>query len=415
MKTRIANLIALRALATITTIATIAAMAGFFPAAAQALGRDAALGAEGELYTVKAGLYSELFPGQKAYPTENVALALDVQRPDTPVQRYLVRGTGTEFVESSPSLIFEHVSNTLFLVWESRPNHFNPILMLAWFQNGVWSNPIEIVGHEFADKTPPQIAITYDSYLEKGTGGQADVLRRRTLVHLLWGEKSSVELRETFYTALVLEDGAYVGKSPIYNLNELDIAEGEATSFETAASLVSAPRLAAGRDERTVAVAFASGVTRRLLSLEIDVLPAQLSQLAGGARAYIIDVGAKLSGRGLQNRNGNSSTATIREADSATLTASSAGSAAVSGDRPPVVFQFRVVSSRPAPRVGAGAISVFVSENAENVLIAWAETGKVVYLESSGPGWTPRRQLKLSPSFDLAHAYAMLADSLGSH
>jgi hypothetical protein len=460
----------LRFLAPIAAAALFAA--ALFPAAGWALGRETALGAEGEMYIVRAGLYSELFPGQSAYPGDNVVLALDVQRPDASAQRLLVRGTGTEFVESSPSLIVEQSSDTLFLVWESRPNHFNPILMLSWFQGGEWSNPIEIVSHEFADKTPPQIAITHDTYADEDGGAS----RRRTLVHLLWGEKDSRELRETYYTALVLENGVYAGKSPIYDLNELDTAEDAATAFETATNLVSAPRLAAGRDERTVVVAFASAVTRRVLTLEIDVLPVPLSQLAdkarayiidvgaratagdlhsladkarayiidvgvayrpevrrsiaelvyaylrnsgplleqggiqsvaGGARAYIIDVGAKLSGRGLQNANADAAVPSIREVEYATLAPEAAAAS-----RPSLLFQMSVASSRPAPRVGAGPVSMLVSENAENVLISWAEPGKVVYLESDGGGWTKRRELALSPSLDLARANEMLAARL---
>ncbi|HEX7185953.1 MAG TPA: hypothetical protein VF756_29280 [Thermoanaerobaculia bacterium] len=455
----------------IASLLVLAAAAGLVPAAGWAVQRDTALGAEGEIYTVRAGTYGTLFPGQRGQAAENVALALDVQRPDaaTP-ERFLVRGTGTEFVESFPSLIFEESSKTVFLVWESRLTRFNPILMLAWFKDGVWSNPVEIIGNEFADKTPPQIAVTYDTYSDRSEDGEP-VSRRRTLVHLLWGEKNGQELRETFYTALVLENGSYIGKTPVYKLDDLAAAE-ELQAAEAAPNLLSAPKLSPGRDERTVTVAFASASTQRVLALEIDVLPAQLSQLADearayiidigrrataaslrsmadearayiidigvafqpevrrsigelvhayirnggptlsqggirslgdGARAYIIDIGAKLSGRGLQSANATSTAPSIREVDPSTLAPEAPGER-----RPSLLFQLRIASTRPAPQVGAGEIHMFVSENGGNVLIAWGEPGKVVYMESTETGWSERRELRLSSGLDLARAYEML-------
>lgn len=452
----------------------LALLFGFsLAAAAPVAATDAVLGSAGELYVVRAGAYGTLFPTGAAADRDSTVLALDIARPGAAPQRMLVPGTEGEELERLPSLIYEEASDTVYLVWEKRSTPIHPVLMLSGYEDGEWLEPVEVIGNYYADKTSPQIALTHEIYPNPSVAGQPPTTTHRTILHVVWGEEIVVTgLYETFYTALVFENGSYAGKSPVYNLNQLDNGNSPATSFETAANLVSAPKLASGRDERTVAVAFASATTRRMISLEVDVLPAQLSRLADearayiidigtratapdarsvadrarayiidigvafqpevrrsiaelvhtfirnsgttldanairsladGARAYIIDIGAKLSGRGLQTVNATSTTPpTIREVDPASLTQTP-------GERrPPLLFQFRMASSRPAPRVGGGEISVFVSKTGRDVLIAWQETGRVVYRESSGDGWSDPLELKLSPSLDARRAYEML-------
>lgn len=409
-------------------------------AAVSAQGAAAALGNGGELYLVKTGTYGELFPGGHTPGADaaNPVLAFDVLRPGADKERILVPGTEGPEVESLPSLFFEEASGTVFVLWESRINVIHPILILSGFSEDGWLAPISIVGSPFSPKTSPHFAVTRDAYQTPGPNGQP-VTRHRTVVHVVWGEESSSGTSQTFYTPLFFEEGVYQGASPVYRLNDFDTGDPASTSFEIAASLAESPNIQGGRDGRTVVVGFVSSVTRRMTTLEIDVLPAQLAQLADGARAHIIDIGARLYPNRLQSL-ADAARAHIIDIGYAyhpelaqtladqvfhlILDNGNNGTLAALGDKarahiidigakfsgrglkpqvnqpltvaahteireidteaePPAVdnspahlVQFRVASQRPAPRIGtADAVTLFLSADGEDALIAWTDAG----------------------------------------
>jgi hypothetical protein len=239
-------------------------------------------------------------------------------------------------------------------------------------------------------------------------------------------------------------------------------------------SLLHALRIQPGRDGQTVVAAFVSPATQRIVSLEIDVLPAQLGMLAddarahivdigrrlsfpaklqqiadgarahivdigrafqpeiaaslanqvrdqilasGGmqnltlvadaARAHIIDIGAKLSGRGLRSLNAESTT--LETAEISTDSAPAAAPALTN------LIQFRLASNRLAPQIGQGAVSLFASGTGEDVLVAWAQAERVLYVTSKGNDWNAVREIRLTDSVDLERAYLILAQRLSSH
>lgn len=261
---------------------------------AAATSGEAALGSDGEVYIIRTGTYGELFPGKEAYNGKTAVLALDVVRPDAPVERFLVPGTETDSVESRPSLIFEEVTSTVFVVWESRIN-YHPTLTLASLKGTEWSDPIVIVGNPFEDKTAPDIAITHDSHQEPEQPGTPATTHHRTIIHVIWSGENGVGQRDAFYTPVIFEDGAFLGLQAVSNLNEMiaPAVSSLSAAGPISAELLESPRVQSGRDGNTVVAAFASATHKRLFSVEIDVLPLQLSRLADDARAYIIDLGAR--------------------------------------------------------------------------------------------------------------------------
>jgi hypothetical protein len=338
---------------------------------------------------------------------------------------------------------------------------------MSGFDGVKWSEPAlpQLPGGTLSPKTPPQLAVTRDSYLDVVAG--AAILRHRTTVHLLWGEEQGSTL-DTVYVPIVFEDGVFSGATVIV-LNELDTATSAATSFEVPANLLSAPSITGGQDGRTVVAAFASPTTRRLITLEIDVLPRELVSLAGGARSQIIDTGAKLSfpaglrqlaeqvRAGLQQRatafapevaqsladriysyiltNGKGQSLTNLAAGARSQiidtgaklsgrglrsiaafsrlaevpSISTLGAAGNSGQPLSHLIQLRVITSRPAPRVGNGAITQFLSKSGEEVVISWSEEGKVHYRASQNGNWDEQRTLVLTDTLDLHQANEMLA------
>jgi hypothetical protein len=435
--------------------------------------QQATLGSNGELYIARAGNYGSLFPkGSPGYDpaiaADHSVLALDIIPAGKPMQRVLVPGTGGTEVENSPSLIFEDTSETLFLVWESRINGIFPVLMLGGLDGSQWLQPVQVNGNPMSDKTSPQIAVTHDSYqLPESTE-----IQQRTVIHLLWGEENGAGAYETFYAPVILGNGSFIGKTPIYRLNDFDTARVSVGVPPINSALLHALRIQPGRDGQTVVAAFVSPATQRIVSLEIDVLPAQLGMLAddarahivdigrrlsfpaklqqiadgarahiidigrafqpeiaaslanqvrdqilasGGmqnltlvadaARAHIIDIGAKLSGRGLRSLNAESTTL-----ETAEIAAESSTAPALTN-----LIQFRLASNRPAPQVGQGPISLFASGTGEDLLVAWAQAERVLYVTSKGNEWNAVREILLTDSVDLQRAYAILAQRLSSH
>lgn len=257
---------------------------------------EATVGSHGELYLIRSDIYGELFPvvpPPRGTDRGDRVLALEVARPGAPTERYLVPQTGGAADESQPFLLYEQSSDTAYLIWESRVNQIHPVLLLAGFtSDDGWTAPIQILSNFVAAKTSPRIAVTRDSY--KVTGEEQP--RNRTFLHVVWKEDNGRGDFETLYLPIILENGAFIGKSPIFNLNSHDTAEqANGNGNPTTTDLLRSLRIQSGRDGQTVVVSFAAPDSLRMVSLEIDVLPAQLGKLADDARMHIIDIGRKLS------------------------------------------------------------------------------------------------------------------------
>lgn len=428
-----------------------------------ALEKYAALGASGEVFLVKADLYGNLFPDGQAANAESLVLALDVAKPGEPVERLLIPGTKADDVESSPALVFEENSNTLFVVWASQVSYIHSVLRLASYDGSKWSNPIQITSNEFSSKVSPLLAITHDSYTDVGVEGNP-LVRHRTILHLVWQEEDREESFDLLYTPLIVEDGRFLGWNPIFNLSSQVAQEEPADVATPPLQLIHAPTIQRGRDARALTVAFVEGATRRLVTLEIDVLPEELGRLGekaraaiidmgqrgterpvlaaktrdeilkvGGsfqpevltaiavyvydlilsttnetidvlgdkARAAIIDMGARMSDRGL--RPGNLAGKSRIEAVERDCEDDEAYGANI-----PHLLQFRVASSRPAPAVDPGAVQLFVSESGSEALVAWAKEDRVFYRLSTAEGWTEPKEIQVSGPVTLEKAYELL-------
>jgi hypothetical protein len=440
--------------------------AGLLALPAFAIPHEAALGNEGELYLVKTGTYGVLFPGGKDADESSSVLALEITRPGEPAARVLVPDTKDKDSESSPAVIFEADSETVFLVWESRLSN-RSVFRLASFDGSHWTRSIEVNANSYSPKTSPQLATTRDSYQELDADGKP-VLKHRTVLHLTWSEETAANFSEAFYTPVILDEGTFIGWNPIFHLNDLDPNDGH-PSAPVSPELVRSPTAQAGHDGRTILVSFTSVLTGRLVSLEIDVLPTQLRQLADKARAYIIELGAHqkpdLPSVAAKAKDFILSSAEDFQPEVARSMADllqayivSQGFSQLSDDLKPLadkarayiielgakfsgrplkpapgeakslaqifqiaprldgmpenppthLLQVRTVSSRPAPAIGSGTVRVFVSETGASALVSWAGKDRVYYRDSQGTGWSGVRELKLNDNFDLNKAYEVL-------
>lgn len=440
---------------------------GFLASAALAGSREMALGADGEVYAVRTGTYGDLFTNVSQPERPNPVLALEISKPGSPLKRILVPTTGGPEIETSPSVLYEEGSETVFLLWESDFG-FHPILQLVGFDGTAWSRPIEVLGNPFAVKTSVQFTITRDALEEEPVEGAA-VSHHSTILHVTWQEETAGGGLATLYSPIVINDGKYLGWNPIFNLDEYlqDRVTAAATAVQP--SLARAPIVESGRDERTVVIAYASTALGKLVSIEVDALPQQLIQLADKARSHIIDLGhqypsdlarlaekarshiidlgqafrpdiiqaiakqvetdilagdtnglepladkarshiidlgAQLSGRGLRGAKGADATARLVEVEEDPTILPEASES--------FFFQFRVVSDLSIPQVGTGAVRLFVSEGGEDLTVSWAQADKVLYRNSRDDRWTEPRELRFSKDLDLAKAYEILEQRLG--
>ena len=249
---------------------------------------DVTLGANGELFRVRSGSYADLFPGSNPAVAANLVLTLDItqlQAGGTTTQRLLVPGTGGNDVESSPSLFFEQASNSIFLVWESRINPLHSVLYLTSLSNGEFGDLVQISGDRYSFKSSPQIAVSRDTFELFDADGNSQ-RHIRTIVETVWWETTGSEDRAV-YAPVILIDGTYLGWNPVFLLDELADSEGPRVVELPTGPHLHAPSIHLGDSGAAVAT-FVNSETGRLNTVEIDVLPVDLSDIAARVRAKIL-------------------------------------------------------------------------------------------------------------------------------
>jgi hypothetical protein len=430
-----------------------------------------ALGADGQLYTVTAGTFGTLFPGSSLYPAKTPVLALDTAVPGMQTQRQLVQGTGDTSFKSSPALIYEDGSKTLFVVWVSTDPSGNNIIKLAGFDGSQWSPAITIISNQYAPKTPPQLAVTRDAHQEVDPVSGNPVTRHRTVLHIVWSEESGSGFYQAYYAPVIFVDGVWIGSVP--NPQPLNAFDAFDQAGQTAPGvgpgplntpLAFTPTVQAGRDTSTVVTGFASDTSGMLTAVEVDVLPEELriladtcsaAILANGAQYFpgqlpalatlvqsvILNAGGAFQAEALQAianaaqaqiLTGSSDLATLAKRNRATIVDTGARFA-MRGLRiaapglgpiaPPQIvevmvqnstshfLQFRVTSTRPWPAVNANGLQLYLSRTGLDALAAWtgANGSAVLYSNTQMDGtWSSVKQLQVSSSLSLQQAYQVL-------
>jgi len=438
-------------------------------AAARADHLDMTLGSGGQLYSVQAGLYGDLFGGQqqtavKAPPAAAPVLALDTTSQGGKTSRQMVPASQDASLATSPALIYEDGSKTLFVVWVSQG--INTAVKLTSYDGTTWSDPIVIISNQYATKTPPQLAVTRDSHLETDPASGQAVTHHRTVLHIVWSEDAPNGFYQAYYAPVIFEDGAWIGNvvTPTH-LNDFDVVEQAPQPASTGTTpLVYTPAVQAGRDASTVVTGFASDVSGMLTTVEVDALPEELRILADSCAATVAGQGAQYFPSQLsvladliQNvltANGGAFQPEVLQtlisgvrgeilagaADVNTLAHKARGFIIDSGFKfsarglrpfapggvvaPPKVveviapggpshfLQFRVDSTRPWPTVGATGLQLLLAHTGMDVLAAWTSStapGAIVYTRTQPDGtWSSQQQLQLSSSLTQQQALQVL-------
>jgi hypothetical protein len=92
---------------------------------------------------------------------------------------------------------------------------------------------------------------------------------------------------------VVLEDGSYVGRNPVYRLTDL-ASELEASGVAMTEELLDTLTVQAGENERSFVVGFADVASGRVVTVEGRVLPGELGVLGDAIRPQLVDHGGHL-------------------------------------------------------------------------------------------------------------------------
>lgn len=262
------------------------------PAGNTPIDHDRVVGNRGELLQLRSGTYGELFAEGTEASTDASVLALDVTL-GSENHRLLVPGTEGFLPETSTRLIHDESSGVSYLLWESLVNGIHPLIHLVAWDGESWSEVREITGSVFSDKGHPQLIVTRDSY-DLGEGERFD----RTVLHVFWWEEGGdgVEKR---YAPVVIENGSFLETQVVRDLSTF-FADGSAfgPGIDPNAEgldgvggygwgLEKVVRLQPGPKAEATVLGFLDPRGTTLTSLQIEVLPQELSRLAGQIEAAV--------------------------------------------------------------------------------------------------------------------------------
>lgn len=420
-----------------TAVALVIAALLVAPGAARA--SEAALGDDGAVYRLAVGEYGTLFPDGAAAAPEAHVLALDLTAPGESRLRRLVPGSESAALDLSPTLLFESGSGTAYVIWERRGDGGESSILLAGIHGDQWIGPVELSGDAAPLKRAPTVLVTRDEF-PRPTVTEGEVLQARTVLHVVWWQEAADGEPAVQYTPVVMENGAYVGWNPVFELDALD-PNGPAEKLAGGPDLFRSPTLTVGTDVHTAVVAFANPRTGRLLTVQARVLPGELGLLAdripgavvaagytpgpdrmeairGVLRSHVIEIGGRFN-PGLIDHFAAAVVATadvLHEArpnrplkalgddlrshvieigarmlgdvrrpafDKSSRVIEVRGEAGAEG--PEILsslVHLRLVKDLPVPESGDGATEIYVSEDGERLLVSWQRPGGLSYVES---------------------------------
>ncbi len=201
-------------------------------------------------------------------------------------------GTETLEEDDSASLVYENGSGTLFLLWQSKKGVVHSSLNLVSFKDDAWSPVVEIWGSSFGWKSSPQLIVTRDVFKTLDDDGALHTWTR-TIAHVIWGEDRQTG-PATLYSPIVLVDGAASQLNPVYNLSDLALVADGGFYGSAQAAFETAPVIQEGRNAQSVVIGFRDPESARLVSLELEILPGELSHLADRLGHQIVDIGLTL-------------------------------------------------------------------------------------------------------------------------
>lgn len=434
------------------------------------------LGHSGDIYQVTVGTYGELFPEGSQASTDAEVLRLDARRGSGTVEYYLVPGSEADDSDKTPSLSFDASTGQLYVVWSSNSESTLTRINLASFDGSEWSDTIEVSGNIYSNKSAPRLAVTHDRFeLAEGDSGEArtrTVLHVVWSEDTTDGDKVMYapvvlidgELASTWRRVHRLND--YVSQGLIEDPFDGDVP----------ASLLKTPTVGAASESNAVVIGFADSASGAFVQLELSTPAVELAELADSlgdhlnstnlcqriedeepdalatvaeaARIHIVVFGRRIRSRVLTPLAEDVKNVLVDRtadlcADGGLTSVSSAarihivvfGARSQEGDlleeattadshvllaaAQPVgagyvqhLARLQVKSERPAPTIGTGQPTIFISPNGNGAVVVWETGSSLTYVEtlSDDPeaAWSESFTLLLDDDLSRSKAYSIL-------
>ena len=422
---------------------------------------DIVVASDGVIHKLQQGLYSDLFPGgYDAEPTSSV-LALDVVHGGSS-ERFLVPATEDPYAETPVALHYERNSGTTYVLWKGLVNGLHPFLPLAGFDGFEWSKPIDITGNVFADKASADLII-----LSEPEGAGISLAHSpsppmgRSVIYVAWQEVTSTETQK-YLVPIILQGGVYLGWHKSFQLSKFLPEEPEAKDSEVPIDdgVENLLRIQPSARANSVVVGFTNPGTRRLVTLEVEMLPQALSTLAEYVESQIRQYAETSSSVSeLADKVRDSILAYDQDFHRSTLIfladeirdlllENSTVAAAIApgipekfgihiihagarvrskglldiepreiiqmgqspeGGGPYHYLKVSILADREIPEVGTSAV-LFLSSTGLEALVAWEEEGEILFRETSGIEWSEPQMIALSAGLDKQSVYRILAN-----
>jgi len=426
------------------------------PATAAADLATRVLAPDGDVYAATEGRYGDLFPDGTETLADDPVLVITVIHPDGVSETWLVPATAGPAAERLAALVLGPDGETLYVLWQS--SAAGGSLRLAHLGTDGWGDAIDVSRAVPVLHGSPRAVVTRDS---AGIPGESPSDVHRSVLHVVWLEDDTDVV---IYAPLVIEDGAYIGDHPLFDLGQLVGSEAvPGIAPPPAAVSALAPTLEPGDDPGAVVAGFTLSGDGRIIAVDLRMVDNELSRLGNGLREEILVVT-----RVLEPGSPDSLAALARGARDHLLTADSrlqpmlldvlateieryilsdgtdwafqpeamaertrrrlveVGSEfdhtpirRMHDDaRPHLIgvgqrwegpfeshdLRLRVTATRPAPHLPEGAAgSLFLSGDGEDALVAWERDGVVFFRESDAAaegGWGPVRSLGITAGED---------------
>lgn len=240
------------------------------------------LGNSGEVYSVQAGSYGELFPGGDEVEAGRPILVLDVLRPGGETERMIVPTTLGHEAESTPRLLYSKQGGRLNVLWASRIEN-EASLFLTRFDGDGWSAVEELYFNP--QGVVPKPALTTDALHLETADGEALDLERQTL-HLVWPQVEEGDLT-VGYMPIIFLNGRFIGWKEPFTFRHLD-ADANAVVTSLLPDIL---RVRAHADRDSVSLTFGSTASGRVTTLEIGLAPMELVYLGDTIHDLVMEMG----------------------------------------------------------------------------------------------------------------------------
>lgn len=446
-----------RALPRAASLSLLAALLSLVWAPATGAQPTATLSRDGHLYQAVVDSYATLFPAGSALPSTARVIALDIQSPQGDRERLLVPESETLAPEGAPYVHYEDASGRLFMVWEGLSRIHSSVNLVSW-DGAAWSDVLKISGNPFTMKSAPRLAVTRERYVQ-GEGAAATEVER-TVLHTVWYEDDYGTV-DVLYSPVTLENGVLPELlPPIFKLGSFVAAPDAASGARPTYDLLRSPRALSISPEAAL-VGFVDAATEQLVTVRLDVLPAELSaladeldrflreqdscslprqELAERARAHLVVIGGRFSafarqfmadslrdwllahsdeecagaGGGVLAGRARAHLVVIGRRALREVIASAAETKSYTltiggGDGLRQDIALSVLHTRTLPpALTDGQARIHVGGSGKTALVSWLVRDSLVYQEHDGNGWLPALSLTLGVSLTLEDAYSVL-------